>query len=683
MDQKILNIFKQHQLGYTVNELTQLLNLTSKKSQQELVNTLQALVNDYQLIKNKRQKYFLASQYGYLTGVAEIKAAGYGFVDFSTSKSLYLPKQQVKNIMSGDTVVVKKHPHLDEAILIKIIKRRLTELIGKIEFQKKRWRFSSEHEINGINLKVSNPHHFKLTPNATVIVQIDVYGKRLEGHISKVLTVDEAEYRDILAVLIDHGLSYEFDPAVKAEAEALPQQVNVKLESARQDLSQLLTVSIDGAEAKDLDDAFSLREIPTGYELIVHIADVSHYVKVGSQIDQAALARGNSIYPLNLVVPMLPEQLSNGICSLLPNQPRLALSCQMEFDYNGELLNYAFFPSLIINQARLTYQEVEDYLTNAKNSTRITIEVTKLLETAAELSALIRKKRQQQGALDFISSETAFVYNQQTLVEIKTKKRLNSEQIIEDFMIIANNCAAHYLLSQQPAGIFRIHDQPDQSKIQTTLQLIKTIEPSLKLPSKQPLAKQLQALLKHFAANPLAEVISGLLLRSLPKAYYAETNKGHFGLALAEYTHFTAPIRRYADLSVHRLIKAYLAQTTPPADLALIAEQASKQERLALSVEREVEALKKAEYLANKIGERFTGIIVSFTSFGFFVRLTNSIEGLVHFDRLNEDFYQLDELGISATGLNHHQRYHLGQSVLVEVFSASKLHRQIDFVLVE
>lgn len=683
MEQKILSLFKNTTDSFSEAELLKILKIDDDKSYHRFQSALKSLIDNYQLVISRKQRYLLAVSANLYVGEIDIKEAGYGFVDFKDYPSLYIGKRHLKDAMPKDLVVVKKKPHLNEAEVIQILRRNLTHLVGTISFKKKHMTFTSDQNTNGKVINIKNPHNFALQSGDKVVLKITNFGKNLQAEVESRLGKANDPHLDIISVLVAKQIEYQFNQEVLTEVSEIPQMVENDQLLERENLTDLLTVSIDGADAKDLDDAISISKEDFGYRLYVHIADVSEYVKPKTAIDKTAHHRTASLYPLDYVVPMLPAELSNGICSLLPNQKRLTLTCKIEIDFKGDVINYQFMPAVISSDAKLTYQLVEDVLFKKDKLSEVNDEIVELLNHALELSNIIRQKQRRQGYLEFFSNESQYEFTKKGVIKsIRARKDLNSEKIIEDFMILANRCAADFLISNELPGIYRIHEKPEREKVLEMIELIRYLDSSFPVSSSRNLNKQLQSALRYFSETKLFYVVSNLLLRSLPKAYYDSVNKGHFGLGLKAYSHFTAPIRRYPDLIVHRIIKTKLMRTkTKIGDLNEISKHVSKQERLMLEVEREIEAMKKAEYMEQHIGESYLGTIVSFTEFGFFVRLENSIEGLVHYDRLKDDHYVKSENQVFAIGLTTQKTYQIGQEVEVEVIGANKDKRQIDFTL--
>jgi ribonuclease R len=490
---------------------------------------------------------------------------------------------------------------------------------------------------------------------------------------------------DILALLIENKVPIEFSDKTKQEIKSINE--NIVYESNRTDYRSHYVVTIDGEDAKDLDDAISIQKEQDNFRLQVHIADVSYYVKEGSALDQDAYQRGTSVYAANTVTPMLPEVLSNGVCSLHPEVDRYTLTASMLITSSGQIEDIQIHPSMIHSKRRLSYTYVNACIEDETLLSEEDDDFKTFLKDALACSDALNQRKALKGQLDFNTIESKFIMNDGKIVDVVARTSGRSERLIEDFMVAANEAVAYTLRTMQLPGLYRIHENPDPDKIESIAKLCALHGVTLKIHQSGVHQTSLQKALKAFEDSPMFPAISTLMLRSMKKAVYSDEPIGHFGLALQDYTHFTSPIRRYPDLVVHRMLRKYvfenkLDQKAYKNDLNLmrvIAAQASMTERRAVDAERAVEDMKKAEFMMNHIHDVYDGIISGITSFGFFVMLPNSIEGLVHMSTLHDDYYIFDQLNMRLVGERRRKVFSLGDEIKVSVTSANKDTRTIDF----
>lgn len=532
--------------------------------------------------------------------------------------------------------------------------------------------------------------------NQKVFVKITKYpegDKKPEGEIVEVLGYPGDKGIDVLAIALNHGIRMDFPGGVINEAKNIPDEILEGDLKNRKDLRDDLIFTIDGADAKDLDDAISIDINDKGnYLLGVHIADVTNYVKEGSPLDVEAEKRGTSVYLLDRVIPMLPKELSNGICSLHPNVDRLTLSVIMEIDKNGKVVSNEIVESVINSKARLVYDDVSDYLENDDNKAKETLgrDVTDSLDKMVELMEILHEKRHEKGAIDFNFVEGKIDLDEDgRVLDIYKDERRIGNRLIEEFMLITNETVSENYFWQEIPFLYRIHEHPDEEKLNTFLYFIRGLGYSIKATQNEIHPRELQGLIEDVSGKKEEAVVSRMMLRSLKKAKYSKENDIHFGLSSKYYSHFTSPIRRYPDLQIHRIIKENINGKLNPqrldhydSILPEVAENSSYTERVAEEAERDVEKVKKAEYMERFIGERFEGIISGITSFGIFVELENTVEGLVNYNTMEDDYYNYDESRIVAVGERTKKEYNLGDRVYVEVVHADKEKGVIDFVLV-
>jgi ribonuclease R len=509
-----------------------------------------------------------------------------------------------------------------------------------------------------------------------------------EGSVVEVLGYPWEKGTDILSIVRMFNLPSVFPEDVIKEAQAVPMRIPEDEISRRRDLRQLKLFTIDGADAKDLDDAVSIESLDNGgYRLGVHIADVSHYVKDGSPLDKEALKRGNSVYLLDRVIPMLPHELSNGICSLNPNEDRLAMSVIMDIDKKGKVYAHEIFESVINSKARLIYDDVSDLLEGKTSTEGKLKEVAEELFIMKELMDILRARRERRGSIDFDFPESYIELDENGKpIDVRKLERRVANRLIEEFMLVCNETVAERFFWAQIPFLYRIHEDPNPEKVADFLRFIHNFGYSIRGKELHP--KDFQRLTDEIKGRREEPVISTLLLRTMQKAVYSSEPGKHFGLAAQYYSHFTSPIRRYPDLQIHRIIKETLRGSLShrrmehlEGRLPEVADHTSMTERRAEEAEREVDDLKKAQYMAERIGEEYDGIVSSVTSFGMFVQLENTIEGLVHFSNMEDDFYFFDEENYMIVGERTKRTYRLGDEVRIKVIGADIGKKNIDFAI--
>lgn len=682
-------------------ELADALNIEESKLD-ELRETLEHMEAEGLIVKTRKRRYGLPERMNLIVGRLQGSKKGFGFLipDNPNMKDIYIPVENLNGAMHNDKVIARiTKASIDtmrsEGEIIRILKRANEKVVGTFENCKKYGFVVPDDQRIYQDIFVSREDFGGAKNGYKVVVEITQWpeGRRNpEGRVIEILGHKDDVGTDILSIIRGHNLPEEFPQEVEAQASKIPDEISEDIIKNRRDLRDRVIVTIDGEDAKDLDDAISLEVLPNGnYLLGVHIADVSQYVFENSYLDKEALKRGTSVYLLDRVIPMLPKKLSNGICSLNPKVDRLTLSCDMEIDNKGNVVKYDIFESVIKTKERMTYEAVNRILEEddeeLKERYRDLVELFKNME---KLMNILRKKRMLRGSIDFDFKETKIILDEKGKpVEIKTYRRGTSEKIIEEFMIVCNETVAEHMYWKELPFVYRVHEDPDPEKIMALNELVHNFGYSIK-GADEIHPKALQQLLEKITGKREERLISTLTLRSLQKARYDGASLGHFGLASKYYCHFTSPIRRYPDLMIHRIIKEdihgklnekrikELNEIIPK-----IAEQSSIRERAAEEAEREVEDLKKAEYMAERIGEEYEGIISSVTSFGFFVELENTVEGLVHVSHMEDDFYIFDEVNHALIGERKRKLYRIGDTVRVRVLSVDIANRSIDFVLVD
>ncbi len=692
-EQIVETMTQQPKLLLSEDEWVRRLRLFSQEEIDELSHSLYQLEEEGVITLTHKDKFILTDEAGWIKGMLSINPKGFGFVDLEEG-SVYIHANSMKDAMHHDIVLVKPKVYKDgtsEGEVVKILERSVTQLVGT-------WSKTAD----GLGLSVNDARirqkiamdpedSLHLTEGQQILAEIVTYGDPLQVKLKKVLGNANDPGMDVLTVLYEYGIEPNFPDDVMAQVETLDMVVTEKAKLGRKDYTDKMVVTIDGEDAKDLDDAISLTREGNNYRLQVHIADVSHYVQAYTPIDIEAENRTTSVYVVDRVVPMLPHALSNGVCSLNPHVERLTLTCDMLVTPDGNVDTYEIVPSYIKSYARMTYTDVNRILNQEPDALEKYKDSKDLFLLMSEVAQVIRQRRVRNGAIDFETAEAKIIVDANGKIkEIKKRERQEAEMIIEDFMIQANEVVARHMKWLDIPSLYRIHQTPEKRKMQEFAKIALIMGERLKgdLANVQPLT--LQKLLTRSIEKPEYQVLSSLLLRSMQKAKYDPQCLGHFGLALKEYLHFTSPIRRYPDLIVHRMLHKYVFNVADEAQQAIdtelvekYAQETSLGERNAVEAERDVEDMKKAEYMEEHIGETFNGVISSVLKFGIFVQLDNTIEGLVHITNLTDDYYEYDPRSLSLRGTRHHKIYSLGQKVRIKVKDASKEKKTIDFVLIE
>ncbi|WP_419031519.1 ribonuclease R [Holdemanella porci] len=683
MKEKIIQYLEEKK-ECKIRDLEKIVRPKSSKEFTEMVKSLNEL-EDEKLIYNDHTSLYLIDDIHFMAGSAK-DISRYEIAVFNENNKVYVPKNKKMKIFDKDEVLVRLKP---EPSLIKVFNHGLTNITGVMIVKKKKTFFYSDLDLH-CSIRVVNEKEFSFKKRTKVVCQIVKYADSLEVRIIQVLGHPDDAGVDISAMLTSNQVRQVFNGKIVKECKRIPAKVQKDELENRKDLRNLLTVTIDGDDAKDFDDAISIVKNEKGYLLYVHIADVSHYVKENSALDQEAYLRGNSIYVCDRVVPMLPFDLSNGICSLNPNVDRLTITCAMQVDERGNLLTYNVFPSVIHSDKRCTYKKVNACLAGDETILEEYAEVKDLLFTLEPLAKLLKKQSHNRGCIDFNTKEAKIIMDKNGYpVDVTVLERGFAEQMIEECMILANVCVAHHMHVNKIPSMYRVHENPDPKKVAT----ICTVANSLRIPfdfyPDEVNASQIQKFLESIQDENAYEVLSMVALRSMQKARYDAHCLGHFGLALEEYCHFTSPIRRYSDLVVHRMLHAYCfneQKRTPSNDEKKIEKQAfhiSEKERDAIMMERMVNDYKKAQFMEKRIGQVFEGTIVGVMSFGFFVEMDNTVEGLVPVHTLSNDFYDYDEDTMTLKGQTHGKVFQMGMRVRVVCTDVQREKGQVTFSLLE
>lgn len=672
-----------------------------KEEREALKEVLDALVKGGKIICHKNGKYSKAGD-DLLTGTFEAAVGkGFGFVRIEGRQDdVYIHENNVNGAFDKDTVQIRitaqaQDGRREEGEVVNILTRGYTEVVGTFKNDKTFGFVIPDNQKFSRDIFVPVERSKGAVTGHKVVVKLTNYGSRNknpEGIVTEIIGHMSDPGTDILSIVKAHGIPMEFPKEVMRQAELIPESVLEEEKLGRKDLRDVLMVTIDGEDAKDLDDAVSLEKKGDRYYLGVHIADVTHYVREGSALDNEALKRGTSVYLVDRVIPMLPHKLSNGICSLNAGVDRLALSCLMEIDLKGNVVDHEIAETLINVDRRMSYTSVRKILEdNDEQERKEYKELVPMLELMAELAAVLRLKRKKRGSIDFDFPETKIILDKKGHpVEIKPYERNTATKIIEDFMLITNETIAEDYYWQEMPFVFRTHETPDPEKIQKLEIFINNFGYGMKGGTEEIHPKELQKLLDRIEDTPEEALISRLTLRSMKQARYTTVCSGHFGLSAKYYCHFTSPIRRYPDLQIHRIIKENLKGNLGEKRIAHysgilneVADHASKTERRADEAERDTEKLKKVEYISEHIGEVFEGVISGITNYGIYVELENTIEGMIHVNNLLDDYYFYNEEKYEMVGRDTGRTFKLGEKLLIQVAGCDKITRTIDFILAE
>ncbi len=699
MRESIINVLKNSDRALDIYELQDRVGVNSVEETKEFTEELRKLEDEVVVYHSNKDKYMMLENSHLRKGVMRANKKGFGFVEVEgLDDDIYVSQDNMNGAIHDDVVLVEITSKMNidriEGRVLKIIERKIQKYIGLMKFDSKGMGhvILDDSKIK-LNIQVPKEKSLNAVDGHKVVVEVDKmmnHNGRCEGHVCEIIGHVNDPGVDILSIIYKYNINVDFPDEVKSQVASMPMEVYESDLKGRRDLRDQVIFTIDGDDTKDIDDAISIEKLSNGhYRLGVHIADVSYYVKEGSPLDTEAMDRGTSVYLVDRVIPMLPHELSNGICSLNPNVDRLAMSCVMEFNSEGKQLDYEIFPSVIRSRIQMTYKKVNSIL--EKNIIPEGYEdFADDLRTMEELAEILRKAKVKRGYIDFGVEEAKILVDENCVpTDVVLRERGMGENLIEDFMIAANECVATHIYFMNLPFIYRVHEYPKEEKIRSFLGFVSSLGYQVNGNIKDVKPTTMQAILKQLQDKPEYKILSSLLLRSMQKAVYKPENLGHYGLASKCYTHFTSPIRRYPDTTVHRLLRTYLVegkvdmQTIKKWEekLVYIAEHSSERERASVDCEREVDDMKMAEYMEKHIGEEYEGMISSITSFGMFVELDNLIEGLVPL-RDMKDFFHFDEERMTLTGEKSHVKYSIGERVVIKVVRASKEEKTIDFEVV-
>jgi ribonuclease R len=658
------------------------------------------LESDGRIVKTRRGRYGIPEKMNLVVGRLQGHEKRFGFLipDNPETPDLFIPFDSLNGAMHNDRIMARISQRgydgrRAEGEVIRILERANKTVVGTFESGEHFGFVVPDDKRIFFDIYIDRANAHKARTGHKVVVKIDKWPEKRrnpEGIVIEILGKKGAPGLDVLSIIRKYELSEEFPADVLNQAEQISDVITPDELEGRLDLRSKTIVTIDGEDAKDLDDAVSVEKQPDGsYLLGVHIADLSYYVKEGTPLDLEARNRGCSVYLVDRVLPMLPPKLSNGICSLNPNVDRLTMSVIIQIDRNGKVLNYNITPSVIKTVERMTYTNVTHILdgTDSQVMERYSY-LTETFRQMHELSEILRRRRLERGSIDFDLEEAKVILDEKGRpIDIKREERTVSHRIIEEFMLACNEVIAEHVHWLNLPFVYRIHEAPDPEKIMGLVEFLHNLGYTAKgIRDLHP--KTLQEILEWVKGRKEERIISHMLLRSLKQARYSSLNVGHFGLATKFYTHFTAPIRRYPDLVIHRIIRELLDNSLDERRqkklnklLTRIAKTSSERERVAVDAERESADMKKVEFMADKIGETFNGIISGITAFGMFVELENTVEGLVHVSNMVDDYYHFDEARLTLNGERTNKSYHIGDQVTVRLLKADIESRQIDFEL--
>jgi len=694
LEEKILEILKRENKALSAFELEEKLTL-DKSEFKKLIITLNKMEETLKIYRTKKDNYMLFTNSHLRVGTLNANKKGFGFVDVGTEEDIFIPSDSMNKAIHGDKVIVEittKTNEKPEGRILKIVDRNLNNMVGEFYYKQGKAYVDLDDKKVKISIMIDSKKTMGAMNGHKVLVKITnkIKDNDYKGEVLKILGHKNDPGVDILSIAAKYEINDIFNDNVMKQADELPFEVLEKEIENRKDLRNEQIFTIDGDDTKDIDDAISLKKLENGnYELGVHIADVSHYVTETSPLDDEAFNRGTSVYLADRVIPMLPHKLSNGICSLNENVDRLTLSCIMEINEKGETVSYDIFESIIKSKKQMTYKNVNKIL--EENIIPEGYELfADTLKSMGDLAKILRKAKEKRGYIDFELNEAKIIVDEKgKAIDVKLRERGTGEKLIEDFMIAANETVATHIYYMELPFVYRIHGEPSEEKINNFRKFVSILGYKITGNRNEITPISMQQMLEQLKTKDEYHILSSILLRSMQKAVYDKNNIGHFGLGSKCYTHFTSPIRRYPDLIVHRLVKKYLFQNLINEEtinyydkkLVEITSHSSERERASVDCEREVDDMKKAEYMQDHIGEEYEGIVSSVMPFGMFIELKNSVEGLVRIDEIDGDFYTYNEETFSLTGKNNKRGYRLGDKVKVLVKAANKEAKTIDFII--
>lgn len=700
---------------FTVGEMDKKLDMEGAGQFKFVVQALTQMEHDKKITLDNDGNFSWAQNAAEenLTGIFHANDRGYGFVTVDPEQpDFFINPTATLSALNGDEVKIEKTGDGDPATnkgpegkIVEILNHSLSQVVG--EFQVDEDENLPSGIIGTVRLKDKKLSNFKflvedsgLHPVAgeVILADISAYPSAalpglLKGVAVKILGNVNDPGMDILQVVYEHDIPHEFPDDVMAQAQSIPDHVTEEEKVGREDLTDQNLVTIDSIESKDLDDAVNVWKLDNGnFHLGVHIADVSHYVVPQTPLDREAFERGTSVYLTDRVIPMLPPKLSNGICSLNPHVERCAMSCEMEIDPEGQVVNHRIFPSVIKSTERMTYVAINKIVESRDEKTMERYsDLVPMFEDMAQLHKILLKMRKRRGAIEFDDTEAKIIVDEQGHpTDIQLRERGTSERMVESFMLAANETVAAHFHKLKVPFVYRIHESPKPEKIDTFFEMLGGLGIEVTGKKTEIKPKMLQNILKKVAGKPEEAMVSTMLLRSMQQAKYSPQPLGHFGIAAQDYTHFTSPIRRYPDLMVHRLIHFYLengigneASEKYAGQLDEITTHSSDAERRGISAERDTDAMKKAEFMSDRVGETFDAVVSSVTKFGMFIALPNTVEGLIHISQIKDDYYEYLEKQMALVGRRTKQTYRIGQPVKVKLINVNVEQKEVDFTLAD
>ena len=701
MREEIIELLGKEKRALSATEICDKLNLNTAGELKKLLDNLRILEEGYTVYRSNKDKYMLFENSHLLKGRLSVNKKGFGFVIVDgRDEDIYIDAKNMNGALNNDLVVVEElkgqNGKKTEGRVVKVLKKENNLIVGEYKIIDGNPHFIPDDKKLRMEIILDNKDLDDLVDGHKIQVSIvKEMGKyKYLGEVVKIIGHKNDPGVDILSIIYDHGINDTFTDEVMEEVNALPSEVLDSDRKGRKDLTDMTIFTIDGDDTKDIDDAISISKKGENYILGVHIADVSYYVKEGTALYKEAYSRGTSVYLVDRVVPMLPHKLSNGICSLNPNVDRLAISCIMEITPNGKIVSHDIFESVIRSRIQMTYKKVNKIL-NDEETPEGYEPFKDDLKLMWELAKILRKEKLARGYLDFDVDEPKILVDENCKpYDVVLRERGKGENMIEDFMIAANETVAEHVFYMGLPFVYRVHEVPDNEKVEEFLNSISMLGYHIVGDRNFVYPKSMKKILDQLRDKEGFEILSTLLLRCMKKAVYKPENLGHYGLASKCYTHFTSPIRRFPDTTVHNLLRKYIFNEPNDKELNRLIEyweenlpalcdHASEKERDSIDCERDVESMKMAEYMESHIGEEYDGTISSVMNFGLFVQLDNMIEGLVHISEIKGDYYTFDETTHTLRGEKKGKMYKLGQKVRVVVTNASKENSTIDFNLVE
>ncbi|MBU8906690.1 ribonuclease R [Desertibacillus haloalkaliphilus] len=686
----------------TVTELEEAFQITDSSEFKDFVKVLNHMEDEGLIVRTRSNRYGVPEKMNLVKGKVQGNAKGFAFIlpELEGERDIYVSQSELAGAMNGDIVLVRLQPKSSgarpEGTVVRIIERGVKQTVGTyVDSDSYGFVIADDKRIAN-DIFIPKGAEGGAVDGHKVVIEITKYPEgrmSAEGKVVEILGHKNDPGIDILSIIYKHGIPQEFPKEVIDQANEVPDEIDPAELENRRDLREETIVTIDGADAKDLDDAVAVEKLDNGnYKLGVHIADVSYYVEEGSPIDEEALERATSVYLVDRVIPMIPHRLSNGICSLNPQVDRLTLSCEMEITPAGQVVGHDIFQSVIRTNERMTYSDVRKILEGEDEEVLKRYEdLIPFFKQMGELAEILRKKRFERGAIDFDFKEAKVLVDEEGKpTDVVIRERSIAERLIEEFMLAANETIAEHFHWMKVPFVYRIHEDPDSEKLAKFLEFITNFGYVVRGSANTVHPRALQELLEEVRGEPEETVISTVMLRSMQQAKYDPNSVGHFGLSTEFYTHFTSPIRRYPDLIVHRLIRRYLIegkvdeteQEKWKERLPEITKHASEMERRAVDAERETDEVKKAQYMEDKIGETFEGLISGVTNFGIFVELDNTIEGLVHVSYLTDDYYHYDERQYAMIGERTGNVFRIGDEIEIRVVNVNVDEASIDFEVV-